>query len=72
VIGGVVREAVERGGGLIGLGLEDLRRHSEVFAEDVVELLDVRHSLSLRNLEGGTGPEAVEGQMEKAREVLGL
>jgi len=72
VIGGVVREAVERGGGLTGLRLEDLRRHSEVFGEDVVALLEVRHSLSLRNLEGGTGPEAVEEQMGKAREVLGL
>ena len=70
VIGGLVREGIEGGRGLTELGLEDFRRHSATFAEDVLELLDVRHSLGLRNIEGGTGPQAVRKQMEKARRVL--
>ena len=70
VIGNLVREALAAGRALTEYGLEELRVHSGDFGEDALALLDVRHSLELRNIEGGTGPQAVAEQMEKARRVL--
>ena len=70
VIGGLVRKAVATGKALTALGLDELREHSDQFGEDVVELLDVRHSLALRNIVGGTGPEAVQFQLQQARALM--
>ena len=68
IVGQLVREAGDR---LSSLGLEELRRHSAVFGEDALQLLDVRRSLEQRNIAGGTGPEAVRAQLEQARATLG-
>jgi len=70
VIGRLVREVLDAGRPLDSLELAELQRHSKLFAEDAMALLDVRHSLKLRNIGGGTGPEAVAAQMEKARQAL--
>ena len=70
VIGGLVRQAVAAGKALTALDLEELRKHSDQFGEDVVELLDVRHSLALRNIAGGTGPDAVQVQLQQARALM--
>ena len=70
VVGGLVRAVAEKGGKLTGLSLEDLQRYAELFEADVVEMLDARQSLELRDIEGGTGPRAVAAQLEKARQVL--
>ena len=70
IVGGVVREALAAGGGLHGLGLEALQVHSEAFGEDALDVLDLRRSLSRRNIRGGTGPDAVAEQLEAARARL--
>ena len=70
VIGGLVRKAVAAGKALTALDLYELRKHSDQFGEDVVELLDVRHSLALRNIAGGTGPDAVQVQLQQARALM--
>jgi argininosuccinate lyase len=70
VVGQLVRQALAKGQKVTDLGLEELQAHEKLFGQDVLEWLDVRHSLSLRTIEGGTGPEAVKRQLEKAREVL--
>ena len=70
VIGGLVRKAVAAGKALTALDLDELRKHSDQFGEDVVELLDVRHSLALRNIAGGTGPDAVQVQLQQARALM--
>ncbi len=69
-IGALVRSALEKGMALTDLTLEELQRASPAFAADALELLDLRRSLQLRNIAGGTGPEAVRAQLLKAREVL--
>ena len=69
-IGALVRSALDKGIALTDLTLEQLREASPDFAADALELLDLRRSLELRNIEGGTGPEAVRAQLLKAREVL--
>ena len=70
IVGGMVRQASESGRSLADLGLEELRLHSDVFDTEALELLGADMSLKLRNIEGGTGPEAVRDQLEKARSVL--
>jgi len=70
VIGALVRSALEAGSALTDLTLEDLQQASPAFAADALELLNLRRSLQLRNIEGGTGPEAVRVQLTRAREVL--
>ncbi|MFT5089364.1 MAG: argininosuccinate lyase [Candidatus Latescibacterota bacterium] len=71
VIGALVRSALEAGMALTDLTLEDLQQASNAFAADALELLDLRRSLQLRNIEGGTGPEAVRAQLAKARKAGG-
>jgi argininosuccinate lyase len=70
VVGTLVRFALEAGRPLRGLTLEELQSHSPAFGQDALALLDLRHSLGLRNIEGGTGPEAVRAQLAQARAVL--
>ena len=70
VIGNLVAGALADGRALTDFSLAELQSHSEQFGEDALALLDVRHSLSLRNIEGGTGPQAVAEQLQKARRIL--
>ena len=80
VVGHLVQTALGEGGDrtFSSLTREELLTHSAAlgydmsfaFNEDVHSVLDVRHSLELRNIEGGTGPQAVAEQMAKARAVL--
>jgi argininosuccinate lyase len=70
VIGGLVRGSLERGVPLDELDLPTLRTHSPLFQEDVLASLTHRHSLSLRNIAGGTGPQAVAAQLEAARQIM--
>ncbi len=70
VIGNLVAGALAAGRVLTDFNLAELQSHSEQFGEDALALLDVRHSLSLRNIEGGTGPQAVAEQLQKARRIL--
>jgi argininosuccinate lyase len=69
VIGALVRSALEAGMALTDLTLEDLQQASTAFAADALDLLDLRRSLQLRNIEGGTGPEAVRAQLARARKA---
>lgn len=70
VIGQLVRNALSADQALTELSLGDLQAASPHFAEDALGLLNVRASLALRNIEGGTGPEAVRDQLSLARARL--
>ena len=70
VIGRLVRQAIEEDRGLSQWTAAQLQAHSPAFGDDVESWLDVGHSLSLRNITGGTGPEAVRRQLEAARALL--
>ena len=70
VVGAVVREAASEGRALTDLALADLRAHHAAFDEHALGRLDLRASLDRRNIEGGTGPAAVERQLQQAREIL--
>lgn len=70
VVGALVRSALSADRSLTELTLEELQDASPHFSEDALSLLNVRSSLALRNIQGGTGPEAVRAQLAEARALL--
>ncbi len=69
-VGRLVREAEEAGVELDELPVTQVRAAHPLFGEDVMDALGVEASLAARNVEGGTGPEAVARQVEQARAIL--
>jgi argininosuccinate lyase len=70
IVGGLVREAVERGVSLSDLSLEELRRHSEQLDDSFYEALRRESALESKRIEGGTGSEPLSAQLELARETI--
>lgn len=70
LVGRLVRDTLEAGDRLGELTLSQLQSYSEEFDKDILELLEPGRSLALRNIPGGTGPEAVRSQLMRAREIL--
>ena len=65
-----VRAAVEKKCGLEDLSLEDLKAFSPLVEADVHQVLTLEGSLNARNHLGGTAPEQVRAQAQKARAAL--
>jgi len=70
IVGGLVRDAVERGVSLSELSAEDLRGRSEHLGDDFYEVLRRESWLESKRIEGGTGSAALAAQIEQARETL--
>ena len=70
IVGGLVRDAVERGKALSELTLEELRERSEHLDESYYEVLKRSSWLESKRIEGGTGSEALAEQIGLARETL--
>ncbi|MEE9252885.1 MAG: argininosuccinate lyase [Thermodesulfobacteriota bacterium] len=70
VVGGVVSMAEERGRELHQLSIEELRSHSELFAQDVFECITVEGSISSRTSYGGTAKQSVLKQLEECSKEL--
>ena len=70
IVGGLVRDAVERGVSLSELSEEDLRARSEQLDGAFYEVLRRESSLESKRIEGGTGSQPLERQIELARETL--
>jgi argininosuccinate lyase len=71
IVGGLVRDAVERGVALSELSEDDLRRRSEHLDGDFYAVLQRESWLESKRIEGGTGSAALAEQIELARETLG-
>jgi argininosuccinate lyase len=71
LVGQVVRRALERGVPLRELPLEEFRKVTERFGEDVYQVFDFRRSVEARDSYGGTATQAVRQQLARARERLG-
>ena len=65
-----VRAAVEKKCGLEDLSLEDLKAFSPLVEADVHQVLTLEGSLNARNHLGGTAPEQVKVQAQRARAAL--
>jgi argininosuccinate lyase len=70
IVGGLVRDAVERGVSLSALSEEDVLAHSEHLDADFYEVLRRESSLESKRIEGGTGSQPLERQIELARATL--
>jgi argininosuccinate lyase len=70
IVGGLVRDAVERGVQLSELSEEDLRRRSEHLDGSFYEVLRRESWLESKRIEGGTGSAPLARQIELARETL--
>jgi argininosuccinate lyase len=65
-----VRRAVEQGVDLAQLGIEELKRFSNLIGVDVMDKLTLEGSLAARNHIGGTAPEQVRAAISRARAYL--
>ncbi len=70
IVGGLVRDAVERGVSLSELSEEDLRKRSEHLDGSFYEVLRRESWLESKRIEGGTGSAPLARQIELARETL--
>ncbi|HYP55498.1 MAG TPA: argininosuccinate lyase [Solirubrobacterales bacterium] len=70
IVGGLVRDAVERGVPLSELTREELRQRSEHLGDSFYEVLRRESWLESKRIEGGTSSSAVAEQIEQAREAL--
>ncbi len=69
-VGKLVREAEEKGVEMTELPFGSFRAASTFFEKDVLDQLSPDASLAHRNVDGGTGPEAVKRQLAAARAAL--
>jgi argininosuccinate lyase len=69
VVGSLVGYAVKEGKELHELSLDEYRKHSQMFDEDV-RRIDLTDSTGARNLTGGTAPEQVRAALVRARARL--
>jgi argininosuccinate lyase len=68
LVGRVVNFAIEQGRELAELPLEEYRKFSELFGEDLYESLGLEASVGSKRARGGTSPERVGEALLKARE----
>jgi argininosuccinate lyase len=70
IVGGLVRDAVERGKSLSELTPEELRERSEHLDDSYYEILQRSSWLESKRIAGGTGSAPLQRQIAKARETL--
>jgi argininosuccinate lyase len=70
LVGQVVQRAEKLGVSLKALSLADYQAIHPAFDADLSEVLDFQHSVSARDSEGGTSPDSVKAQIERARKLL--
>jgi argininosuccinate lyase len=71
LVGRVVSYAIEQGKPLEELSLEEYRRFSPLFTEELYASLTLDASLTSKAASGGTSPERVSEALARAREELG-
>jgi argininosuccinate lyase len=69
IVGRLSRFALEQGRAFHQLTLEEYRRFSPVFDEDVFQVT-LESSVAARDIPGGTAPQRVEAALREARKVL--
>jgi argininosuccinate lyase len=69
-VGALVRESEEKGCELSSLPASAFKSAHPKFGEDAKGWLSAERSIARREIPGGTGPDAVQDQLSKAREIL--
>ena len=69
IMGRLVQYSVEKGKTLSDLSLSEYKSSSQLFEEDVYNVT-AETSIAARNIPGGTGPEQVAQQLDRARKIV--
>ena len=70
IVGRLVLTCIEKDCSLDELTLEELRRESPVFGEDIYEAISMKTCVEKRNTAGAPGPVAMEEEIWQAQEYL--
>ena len=70
IVGQLVAECIEKDCVLDNLPLEDYKKHSELFGEDLYQEISLETCVEKRLSEGGASPTSVRKQIEKIRKEL--
>ena len=70
VVGKTVGYCIENKKDLTTLTLDELQKFSSTIESDVSKIFDWKTALNHRDVEGGTGPNSVKAQIEKAKKIL--
>jgi argininosuccinate lyase len=70
VVGRIVRHCVEREIGIEDLTADALRGFAPEFGESAGEVATIQASVAARRARGGTAPEAVRDQLDRARQIV--
>ncbi len=70
IVGEIVYEAQKQGKELGELKIDEFRRYSEAFDEDVYRVFDFRRSVERKKTIGSTNPEMVKEQIKRAKKLV--
>jgi len=70
IVGRIVREVQKQRGSFSSMNIDDWRRHSDRFDDDVLELFDVERGLRRKEVVGGPGPKMVSRQLVRAATLV--
>jgi len=70
IVGGIVKRAIEEGVRLESLSMDVLKEASDVFEDDVRDILSHTASTDARDVEGGTSRRSVDAQISSGKELL--
>lgn len=72
IVGGIVRECLEKGKTLSDMTLAEYKAHSPVFEEDITEIVKAKNSADSRNSVGGSSVSAARAGIDSIRRRLAL
>ena len=72
IVGGIVRECLERGRTLSDMTLAEYKAHSPVFEEDITEIVKAKNSADSRSSVGGSSVSAARAGIDSIRRRLAL
>ena len=70
IVGHLVLLCEQRGCGLEDLALEDFQNESDLFEDDIVDMMDLAAIADARTTEGGTGRAAIAAQLSATQAAL--
>jgi argininosuccinate lyase len=72
IVGELVAYCLENKKGLEDLSLDEFKKFSDAFEEDVLSLMSVEGSINSRNVTGGTAKQQVEKELQRIKEEEGF
>jgi len=71
IVGKIVHHVITNKISLLSLPVEEFKKFSDKIQDDIVDILSWDAAIAHRNIEGGTGIDSVERQIQQAHELIG-